>query len=328
MKVLVIGGGGNIGLDGVIPALHQFGHEITVVTRRLLKLDGVTCICADCHAANFAAEMRALKFDALIAMVTFDAEGAVKLLECGARQIIFISTVCVMGGQLAETPANERTLLNPITTYGIDKYCAELVLHAQKNIPVTIFRPASITGPRFPLLRQLAVEPDMRWIWRILDRREIAVADDGMQLWHWCSADDAGIAIAAAVGRERCYGKTYILTRPEPVTWQWYHTTIAEILGREAQIVHIPADAIIASGVKCGLLIEQSRWPQYFDLSQLLRDIGEFNPVTNFATMVERCISRMPISRDPNSAAQDAAEDQLIASWHRRGMFEDFCTVA
>jgi nucleoside-diphosphate-sugar epimerase len=314
MKVLVIGAG-NIGLSGVVPALRRFGHEVTIVTRRSLSIDGVTHICADYSASNFASTIRPLKFDALISMVTWDANGARVLLDSGARQIIFISTVCVMGGPLLKVPASEETEIAPITKYGINKRMAELILLEQQEVPVTIFRPASTVGPQFPLPRQLAVEQDMRWMRRIRSGKPIIVADDGQQRWHWCSADDAGIAVAAAVGRQKCYGQNYVLTRREPITWLDYHLKVGEVLGHSPEFVFVPSDVIIASGLSSGLLREQSQWDQHYDVSKLIRDFPEFQPATSFSAMVERCIEYMDARNMLIDDSQEREEDELIMSW-------------
>lgn len=316
MRVVIIGGAGNIGLGGVIPALQKFGHDITIITRNKQEIPGIKSIQADYRAPGFAEMIRNKQFDAAISMITKDRTDAEILLECGTRQLVFISTVCVMGGPLAELPALETTPVVPITKYGVDKRSAELVLLGQNEIPVTIFRPASTVGPRFPILRQLAVEPDSRWIYRLQEGSAVVVADDGLQKWSWCSADDAGLPIAACLGREQCFHQIYVLTRPDSITWVDYHERVAAVLGCQAtKLVFIPSDAIIESGLNTGLLREQSRWHQCYDVSKLLRDFPEFAPTTEFETVIERCLDYLRCCPTELDRTQDKLEDQLVKSW-------------
>jgi nucleoside-diphosphate-sugar epimerase len=318
MKVVIIGGGGNIGLAGVVPALQSFGYEVTLITRSKRQVPGARCLVADYREPGFAEAVRQEHFDAAISMITYDKQEAEILLRCGLKQIVFISTVCVMGGPLAELPASEITAPAPLTKYGINKLEAEWALLSQTEVPVTIFRPASTAGPQFPILRQLAVEPDSRWVSRLQKGLPVVVADHGLQRWSWCSADDAGRAIAACLGRQRCYHQVYILTRPDPIRWIDYHERVASILRVRHNWAFIPSDAIIASGLECGLLKEQSRWDQIYDVSKLLRDIPEFSPTTSLEAMIERCfyyLQHNPITPNQNL---DERENQLVASWERR----------
>lgn len=316
MKVIIIGGGGNIGLAGVVPALIRFGHKVTIVSRSSTVHPGCESIRADYRDSDFPAVIRQGKFDAAISMITFNTADAEILLRLGVGQIVFISTVCVMGGPLKELPASETTQLAPITRYGIDKLGAEIKLLNQRNTPVTIFRPASTVGPRFPILRQLAV--DSSWIYRLKHSQPIVLADDGLQLWSWCSSEDAGVPIAASIGREKCFHQTYILTRPDPISWLDYHSQVAKVLGVRPELVLIPSDAIIASGLECQLLKEQSRWPQHYNVSKLLADFPEFAPATTFDVMVERCLDHLFQSESKVDEAQNETENNLIRTWTGR----------
>lgn len=318
MKVVLIGGGGNIGLAGVVPALRAFGHEVTVVTRHEVRMPSVAQIAADYRAPGFKEIIQGGRFDAAISMITFTRQDAQILLGAckGVRQLVFISTVCVYGGPLQELPASETTPRVPITQYGVGKMAAEAVLTAQTEVPVTTFMPASTVGPAFPILRQLAVEPDSRWIRRVQQGKPIVVADDGLQLWSWCAAEDAGVPIAACLGRQECYNQSYILTRPDPISWVDYHRRVGEVLKTRVDLAFAPNDAVLSSGLPCGLLLEQSRWDQCYDTSKLRQHFPEFQPRISFEAMIEGCLLSLgdrPL--DPNREELDQLEDDLTRAW-------------
>src|SRR5262249_49497660 len=155
---------------------------------------------------------------------------------------------CTLGGPLPDVPADESTPLRPITDYGRNKQAADevfLAAHARGEIPVTIFKPAHTWGPGMIVIRQLGF--DRRWLDRIRRGRPILITGDGENLWSNCNSDDAGIAYAAAVGRTRCLGETYILTAPRYTTWREYHERVAAALGYRVNLVEAPADLLLAA---------------------------------------------------------------------------------
>src|SRR5437867_1650688 len=135
MRVVVVGGTGNIS-TGVVKALLQFGHEVTVFNRGLRPgrlPDGVRHIRGDrADRAAFEATMRAERFDAAVDMLCYTAEDAESDRRAfrGVRHLIHTSTVCTFGGPLADLPAYEDTPQRPITAYGRNKQAADDVLLA------------------------------------------------------------------------------------------------------------------------------------------------------------------------------------------------------
>jgi nucleoside-diphosphate-sugar epimerase len=320
MRVVVVGGTGNIS-TGVVKALLQFGHDVTVYNRGLRpgRLPaGVRSLRGDrSDRTAFEQTMQAERFDVAIDMICYTAEDAASDLRAfrGARQLIHTSTVCTFGGPLPDVPADESTPLRPVSDYGRNKQAADdafLAAHARGELAVTIFKPAHTWGPGMIVIRQLGF--DRAWIDRIRRDKPILITGDGENLWSYCHSDDAGVAYAAAVGRACCLGQTYIVTAPRYTTWREYHERVAATLGHRINLVEAPADLLLAVWPKnTGLLGSQARWNQCYRVDKLQRDVPEFQPrisleegiLANVAWMEERGLLE-------DSDADDA-EDRIIA---------------
>lgn len=249
MRVVVVGGTGNIS-RGVVKSLLAHGHEVTIFNRG--QSDGpvprgVRVMRGDRKDfAAFEAAMQGERFDAAIDMICYTREEAESDVRAfgGVRHFIHTSTVAVFGGPLRETPTNEESPRNPVIPYGRAKVETDEVFRAS-GLPYTIFMPAQTWSYQPRLLRQLGLTS--HWIDRVRRGMPILVSHDGQLVWGECHADDAGVAYGASLGRERCLGPSYILTRPGYRTWRDYHDAVAEALGKRATYVDVPAELAIAA---------------------------------------------------------------------------------
>lgn len=328
MRVVVIGGTGNISI-GVVKALLEFGHEVTIFNRGSTDLRnegladetipaGVRVLRGDRLQRNaFEQTMRLEAFDAAIDMICFDADDAESDLRAFAdvQQFINISSVATLGGEPAELPMRASSPRRPGDAYALGKAAADEV-HARGELPLTIFMPAQTWGRQPRILRQLGFEST--WIDRIRKGLPILVAHDGQLIWSHCHGDDAGMGIAAAVGRDRCIGQTYILTRWELATWRDYHEQIAAAVGRPAVFVDAPADLLIGAWPEgTALLARESRWNRIYDLDPIRRDIPEFQPRISLVEAAPEMIRRLDARGLIPDARSDPAEDTIIASVER-----------
>lgn len=327
MRVVVVGGTGNVS-SGVVKALLQFGHDVTVYNRGLRPSrlpHGVRHVRGDrTDRAVFEQTMWDERFDVAIDMICYTAADAESDLRAfrGVRQLIHTSTVCTLGGPLPDVPADESTPLSPITDYGRNKKAADevfLVAHARGEIPVTIFKPAHTWGPGMIVIRQLGF--DRRWLDRVRRGKPLLITGDGENLWSYCHSDDTGIAYAAAVGRARCLGETYIVTSPRYTTWREYHEHVAGALGYHVTLVEAPADLLLTAWPKnTGLLESQARWNQCYHVAKLQRDVPEFQPQISLEDGIPANVAWMEEQGLLEDSRADAAEDQIIAGIdHLRG---------
>jgi nucleoside-diphosphate-sugar epimerase len=326
MRVCVVGGTGNIS-TGIVKALLAFGHDVSVFNRgqRDSRLPlGVRYLHGDRQdRPAFEAAMQEERFDAAIDMISFTADDAASALRAfrDTRHLIHCSTVCTYGGPLLNIPADESEPLRPITDYGRNKVAADAVLmaaHARGDLAVTIMKAASTWGG-MPVIRQLAFDPF--WIDRVRKHKPIIVTGDGENLWSFCHSDDAGVAFAAAVDRPACKGQDYIITGPRYITWQSYHERINAVLGSRSEIVHVPADAVLAGplGPRSGLLSSQTRWNQCYDVSKARRDIPEFQPTIELEDRIPENVDWMDRQGMIADSDADEIEDRVIAA--QRGVF-------
>lgn len=332
MHVVVVGGTGNISL-GVVKALLDFGHEVTVFNRGTTDLQasglaaeplptGVRILQGDRkNRAAFESTMRAERFDAAIDMICFDAADAESDVRAfaGIQHFINISSVATLGGEPAALPMAAATPRRPGDAYAKGKAAADEVLAAAQadgTLPLTVFMPAQTWGRQPRILRQLGFEST--WIDRIRQGLPILVAHDGQLIWSHCHADDTGLGIAAAVGRTHCIGQTYIITRFEVRTWRDYHEQIAAAVGKKAVFVDAPADLLIGAWPEgTGLLSRESRWNRLYDLTPIKRDIPEFQPRITLADAAPEMIRRLDQLGLIPDARSDPAEDRIIAALDR-----------
>lgn len=324
MRVLVVGGTGNIS-TGVIKYLLEFGHDVTVfnrgVTKRPLPKE-VKVIHGDRHDLNtFEKTMQENKFDAAIDMICYTPEEAESDLRAfrDVKHFIHVSTVAVFGGEPAEYPINENTRRNPVIEYSRNKVAADNVFmnaYKEYGFPVTIFMPAQTWGYQDGIVRQLG--GGNIWIDRVRKGLPILVTHEGNLIWAHCHSDDVGLGIAAAVGRERCIGESYIITRWDMKTWRDYHEEIAWSLGQKANLVDAPAELLIKVWPEgTWLLASESRWNRIYSLDKIRRDIPEFNPRITLADWMPDYVRDLDARGLIPDARSDDTEDRIIRNLER-----------
>ena len=321
MRVVVVGGTGNIS-TGVVKALLQFGHDVTVFSRgqRPSRLPpGVRYLTGDRQDRSaFERLMQAERFDAAIDMICFngaDADSAVRAFR-GVQHFIQTSTVSTFGAPLPELPLDEASPLRPDTDYGRNKVAADdvfLAAHARGDLPVTIFKPYFIWGLTFYIARQLGADP--RWIDRTRRGLPLLVVNDGATTMSHCHADDAGVAYGAAVGRSRCIGQTYLLASPHHISWREYHDQIADSIGRPVPLVDAPAEFLITVWPEnTRTLAVSHRWNHVMRIDKLRRDIPEFRAETPISYQLPERIAWATEHGQIRDAASDDTEDRIIAA--------------
>ena len=157
MKVLVIGGTGNIS-RGIVAALQNRNHEVVMFNRgqhRDPPPPDIRVIHGDRKdREDFEAKIGAEKWDAVIDMISFNADDAASALRaCQGRvgHFVHCSTVMTYGPPFAGINLSETAPLQGTSGYGLGKIAADNLLleaHARDGFPVTIFKPSYTHGPR------------------------------------------------------------------------------------------------------------------------------------------------------------------------------------
>lgn len=323
MEVLIVGGTGTIS-RAIVRALLRRGHAVTLFTRgqreeppppevRLIRGDRR-------DRPAFEAALAGGRFDAAIDMISFGPEDAASTLRAlGGRvgHLVHCSTVMTYGPPFAGLLLDEAAPLNGRHDggYGLNKVAADELLlraHAEQGVPVTIVKPSFTYGPGHPLWRQ--VDWRTAWIDRLRKGRPILVAGDGLNLFQFLPAADAGEAFAGILGRPEALGEVYNLVHPEPMTWDEWHRAVAAALGVEAEIVHAPQDLLIAvDPERYGGLRGNFGHTQVFSGAKLARLLPGWRPQTPHAEAIAATLEWMDRNGRVEDGDADPLEDRIIA---------------
>ena len=115
---------------------------------------------------------------------------------------------------------------------------------------------------------------------------------DGSSLWVVTHADDFGRGLLGLLGNERALGEAFHITSDEVLTWNQIYQTIAEALGVEAKIVHIPSDFIARVAPQlAGSLLGDKTWSAVFDNSKIKAFVPGFQATVPFRDGIRRTLA-------------------------------------
>jgi UDP-glucose 4-epimerase len=232
MKILVTGGAGFIG-SNVVDAFVKDGHEVTVLDNLstgkeeninpevkfynvdLLDIESLELVFREFKpdvVNHHAAQIDVRKS---VEDPAFDAEtniiGSINLFELsinyGVRRVIFASTGGALYGEPKALPAKENTPIEPLSPYGVAKYCAENYLNYFKRlygIERVILRYANVYGPRQDPLGEAGVVAIFTG--KILKGEKPVIFGDGNQTRDYVFVEDVVKAnVLALEGKEGIY---------------------------------------------------------------------------------------------------------------------------
>lgn len=298
MKVLFIGGTGFISTAVSRQAVAK-GLELYLLNRgvRSAAPHGAHSLTADIRQPEeVGAALRGLRFDVVVDWVAYtpaDIERDLSLFGGRVGQYVFISSAAVYQKPPAHYLITEETpLRNPFWDYARDKIaCEERLLraHVEEGFPATIVRPSHTYETNFP------VAVGGGGSYTLADRLKkglpIIVHGDGTSLWVLTHAEDFGRGFLGLLGNREAIGQAFHITSDEVLTWERIYETIAEALGVEANVVHIPSDFIarVAPG-RAGSLLGDKQWSAVFDNSKIERFVPEFRAVIPFREGIRRTL--------------------------------------
>lgn len=299
MKVLFIGGTGFISTSVSRLALEK-GIDLYHLNRgkRQPNVPGVKHIVADIHQPDSAqAALQGQTFDVVVDWIAFrsqDIERDIELFRGRVKQFIFISSASAYQKPLTHPIITESTPLhNPYWEYSRNKIaCEERLLKAyrEEGFPVTIVRPSLTYDSNFPI----AIGG---WgCYTLADRmkqgKPIIVHGDGSSLWVVTHAEDFGRGFLGLVGNWQALGHAFHITSDEVLTWDQIYLTIADALGVEANIVHIPSDFIAQVVPHMGPgLIGDKTWSVIFDNSKIKTFVPGFQATIPFREGIRRTLA-------------------------------------
>jgi nucleoside-diphosphate-sugar epimerase len=252
LRVLFIGGTGTISSACVRRAV-ELGFDVHVLNRGRSAVrplpDGVRVLAADVRdAAAVGAALGPAEYDVVANFVAYAPEHVqadVDLFSGRAGQYVFVSSASTYQKPVARLPIVESTpLRNPVWPYSQAKIaCEELLTRAYREtgFPVTIVRPSHTYDATM-----VPYDPGWTLIDRLRRGKPVVVHGDGTSLWTLTHHVDFAKGFVGLLANPQAIGDAFHITSDEVLTWNQIHHMLAAAAGAEADIVHVPSDAIFA----------------------------------------------------------------------------------
>jgi len=211
-------------------------------------------------------------------------------LKAGVRRFVHCSTVGVHG-DIKNPPANEEAPYGPGDHYQESKTEGERIVlsyMAERRLPIVVFRPGGIYGPR-----------DLRFLklFKAIKTRRFIMLGSGEVLYQLIYIDDLIDGILLCGAKQNAIGNIYILTGKEPATLNHVVQVIAEIVGVPSTRLRFPVTPVYVAGFACELIcrpfginpplyrrrVDFFRKTRSFDISKAKAELG-FKPQIDLAT--------------------------------------------
>ena len=322
MDILFVGGTGIISSACVRRALDD-GHEVWTLTRggaRLSNQVGDHALHADGSDEDAVrAVLGGRRFDAVIQWTAYVPEQVERDLRLYANcgQYVFISSASAYQKPPAHWLTTEATPLeNPFWQYSRDKIACEELLwaaHRDRGFPVTIIRPSLTYG-----VSQIPVcvgswEKPFTIVERMRRGAKILIPGDGTSLWTITHNSDLARGLSGLLGHPGALGEDFHITSDEALTWNQIYATLAEAVGVDIDVLHVPTDALVAADPDLlGTLWGDKVHSTVFDNAKLRSLVPDFRAEVPFAQGIAETVAWF----DADVARQgvDAASNEL---WDR-----------
>jgi len=265
MKALVLGGAVFVGRR-LVEALVGAGHSTTVLNRGRTASDlpeGVDRLVADrTDAESMRVALRGTSWNVVFDVSGFvmaaggsDIPALLDLVDGAVGHYVYVSSIMAYDQSLAgvipwteDMPTEASVPHATARSYGGFKAAAEeemLARHARTGFPATIVRPAAIYGPSNNIY-----DMETPMFLRLLQGRPILLPHSGLVTASYGHVDDLCRMMIELTGVPASFGEVFNATA-EAITTRRYVDTLAEIVGREANIVPVPDQALatLAPGV-------------------------------------------------------------------------------
>ncbi|MGP8198335.1 MAG: SDR family oxidoreductase [Limisphaerales bacterium] len=325
MKILFVGGTGFISTAVSRLALAK-GWELFLLNRGQHHPNppGSKSLVADINRPDQArAALGDTKFDVIVDWVAYapnDIERDLALFRGRTAQYIFISSASVYQKPPAHYLITESTpLCNPHWEYSRNKIaCEERLMRAfrEEEFPVTIVRPTLTYDPQLPIA--LGGWGCYTLCDRLKKGRPIIIHGDGSSLWVLTHAEDFGRGFLGLFGNPAALGHAFHITSDEVLTWNQIYGTIAEAMGVEANVVHIPSDFIArVAPDQTGSLLGDKTWSTVFDNTKIKTWVPGFQCVIPFREGIRRTLAgfEADASRRRVDEAVNKEMDMILEAW-------------
>jgi len=298
MRVLFIGGTGFISTAASRMAISR-GFELYLLNRgsRITDTPGSHDLLADVHRLeDVRAVLQGLDFDVVVDWIAYtadDIERDISLFRGRVKQYLFISSASAYQKPPDHYLISESMPLhNPFWEYSRGKIACETRLmqaHRDEGFPATIVRPSMTYDSNLPIA--VGGWGSYTLADRLMKGLPIIVHGDGSSLWVVTHADDFAQGLLGLLGNERALGEAFHITSDEVLTWNQIYQHIAEALGVEAKVVHIPSDFIARVAPQlAGSLLGDKTWSVVFDNSKIKEFVPDFQATVTFRDGIRRTL--------------------------------------
>jgi len=321
MKILIIGGTGNISTAITRYLMKQGKNDLFLYNWDNVDVEGTTTIFGDrTNYVDFEEKVAKLgKFDVVIDMICYEPDDARCDVRCfggKTKQFIFCSTVDTFTKPGSRYPIVEDDEKKPSITfpYAYKKGLCENIFNdasQRGDFQLTIIRPvATYNDTSYPLA---LIGSGDHLLKRIKEGKPIIVLGDGTSFWVSCHRDDTARAFAGAAGNEKSYGKTYNAAGEEYITWEAYFKTVANVMGvKNIDFVHIPTDLLVkiapTSAEWCGI---NFKYNNIFDNTSAKRDLG-FKYTVTWEEGVKKMVDYHETRGDIEKAKDNVFYDLIV----------------
>ena len=315
MKILLIGGAGNLSTD-CAALLQSRGHDIAVLTRgrspvaktfRSLIADRTDAGAMRAACAGFVPEV-VINF---LGYTPSDLAVDLEVFAGKIRQYIFISTTAAYVKPATKLPITEAEPLgNQFWDYAQKKQACEEMLQGRPQFPTTIVRPSHTYGPTwFP---NILASGSYTLAARLLAGKPLFLPDHD-NLWTLTATSDFAVGLAGLVGNERSIGEAFHITSDEALTWPEIYSQTAAALGApKPNILRIPLDWLCERFPQLiGPLRGDKANPAVFDNAKIKRFVPEFVCRKPFRAGICESAARAGAI----NAEIDALYDAVAAAW-------------
>lgn len=299
MKVLFIGGTGFISTSVSRMAIER-GMELYLLNRgqRPNEIPGSRTLIADIHQPeSLKKAIGDMQFDVVVDWFAFtpeDVERDIDVFRGKTKQFVFISSASAYQKPPLDYMITESTpLKNPHWEYSRNKIaCEELLLKAYRDedFPVTIVRPSYTYATYLPIA--IGGFGCYTLADRMLKGKPIIVHGDGSSLWVNTHAEDFAKGFLGLLGNDKAIGQAFHITSDEVLTWNQIYQIIAEELGVDAKMVHIPSDFIVKVVPRLtGDLLGDKTYSVVFNNSKIKSFVPEFQATISFREGMRRALA-------------------------------------
>lgn len=252
----------------------------------------------------------------------FQAEIAVKALKkTNVRRFIFVSTVDVYGYPLSNLPMRESDeWREPNCKYASDKKICEQIFKDgfKEGTPfLTIARPAYSMGKSFAL-SAFERNRGKHIVARIREGKPIYVPGDGSALLQTGTAHNTGLMIARIAENDNCINEDYTCGHNKFNTEDEYIQAFANVIGKPANIVHIPTDFMYSLGrkeVEDSILNDLTKHNIYFSVEKFKKEFPDFKWEYDMEDAVRDFIEHQEKLGTFDKELEDQFEDKIVEKW-------------